>query len=147
MLTSVQRIPCRTGAFAALKYPSCTNALTGLPNRRAIVENLETIFSHAQKVGCHITLAYIDLDGFKAINDHYGHHCGDRFLQQAGKRLLAFKTEDGLVGRLGSDEFLAAVLCSSKSEQAQFVSSLREQLCGDYSLAEMPSTIREPVSA
>ena len=123
-------------ANAALIYHSYTDALTGLPNRRAIFENLETMFSHARKVGCHITLAYIDLDGFKAINDHYGHHWGDRFLQQVGQRLLAFKTEDGLVGRLGGDEFLAAVLCTSTHKPTQFVTSLREQLSGDYLLAE-----------
>lgn len=129
-------------ANAALIYHSYTDALTGLPNRRAIFENLETMLAHARKVNCHVTLAYIDLDDFKAINDLYGHHSGDRFLQQVGQRLLAFKTEDGLVGRLGGDEFLAAVLCTSKSDRTKFVSMLRQQLSGDYPLLE--TTIHYP---
>ncbi|MEO3988985.1 GGDEF domain-containing protein [Pseudocitrobacter cyperus] len=129
-------------ANAALLYHSYTDELTGLPNRRAVFEDLNTLFAHARKVDCRVTLAFIDLDYFKAINDLYGHHCGDQFLQQVGQRLFAFKHEDGLVGRLGGDEFLFAVLSTAVTAYPDFTAALHEQFSGDYPLTE--TTIHYP---
>lgn len=52
-----------------------------------------------------VSLIFIDLDGFKAINDRFGHPCGDSFLVQVGKRLTAVARREDIVGRLGGDEF------------------------------------------
>lgn len=123
-------------ANAALVFHSYTDALTGLPNRRAVFENLDEMFAHARLNQCHVALAYIDLDDFKAINDHFGHQCGDRFLQQVGQRLFALKDDSSLVGRLGGDEFLVATLSSGDPHHARFIATIREQLCGEYSLSE-----------
>jgi diguanylate cyclase (GGDEF) domain len=123
-------------ANAALIFHSYTDALTGLPNRRAIFETLGSMFAKARLTRTHILLAYIDLDGFKTINDRYGHQCGDRFLQQVGQRLSLFSNEGTLVGRLGGDEFLVAASLQSAQQQMAFTSALREQICGDYTLTD-----------
>lgn len=97
-------------ANAALISHSYTDALTGLPNRRAIFEDLTTLFSLARHLKRNAIIAFIDLDDFKLINDRYGHEIGDRFLIEVGKRLTEEKTQDDIIGRLGGDEFLVASL-------------------------------------
>ncbi|WP_368541364.1 sensor domain-containing diguanylate cyclase [Enterobacter soli] len=101
-------------ANAALIAHSYTDALTGLPNRRAIFENLTTLFSLARHLNRNAIIAFIDLDDFKLINDQYGHEAGDEFLIEVGKRLTHELSQDDIIGRLGGDEFLVA--CLSKGE-------------------------------
>ncbi|MCK7228132.1 sensor domain-containing diguanylate cyclase [Enterobacter asburiae] len=97
-------------ANAALIAHSYTDALTGLPNRRAIFEDLTTLFSLARHLKRNTVIAFIDLDDFKLINDRYGHEAGDQFLIEVGKRLTEEKRRDDIIGRLGGDEFLVASL-------------------------------------
>lgn len=97
-------------ANAALIAHSYTDALTGLPNRRAIFEDLTTLFSLARHLKRNAIIAFIDLDDFKLINDRYGHEAGDQFLIEVGKRLTEEKQQDDIIGRLGGDEFLVASL-------------------------------------
>jgi diguanylate cyclase len=100
-------------ANAALIAHSYTDALTGLPNRRAIFEDLTTLFSLARHLKRNAIIAFIDLDDFKLINDRYGHEAGDQFLIEVGKRLTEEKQQDDIIGRLGGDEFLVASLSTS----------------------------------
>jgi diguanylate cyclase len=81
------------------------DALTGLPNRRMFVERLDREFSPAAET----VVMYLDLDGFKAINDEYGHAAGDAVLVEVARRVRAAIRRDDLPVRLGGDEF--AVLC------------------------------------
>ena len=114
-------------ANAALITHSYTDALTGLPNRRAIFEKMETLFSLARHLQQKIIVAYIDLDDFKLINDRFG------------QRLRHVCSENDILGRLGGDEFLVAGL-SQKSEGDQHTrvqrvkDQLQQHLCGDYQL-------------
>jgi len=78
------------------------DALTGCLTRRALLDRLEALLAGTAPV----TALFIDLDGFKPINDRFGHAVGDRLLQHIGARLLAHVGPDGSVGRLGGDEFL-----------------------------------------
>lgn len=103
-------------ANAALIAHSYTDALTGLPNRRAIFEDLTTLFSLARHLKRNAIIAFIDLDDFKLINDRYGHEAGDQFLIEVGKRLTAEKQQDDIIGRLGGDEFLVASLSHVDNE-------------------------------
>lgn len=103
-------------ANAALIAHSYTDALTGLPNRRAIFDNLAALFSLARHLKRHAIIAYIDLDDFKLINDRYGHEAGDRFLIEVGRRLTGGQAEEEIVGRLGGDEFMVACLSKNDGE-------------------------------
>lgn len=80
------------------------DALTGLPNRRSFFTELDVALVGA-KNGYAFDLALIDLDGFKPVNDLYGHSIGDALLIEVGKRLRAVVGSRGVVARLGGDEF------------------------------------------
>jgi diguanylate cyclase (GGDEF)-like protein len=82
-----------------------TDQLTGLANRTAALEQLEDGLSHHRRADS-VTLVMIDLDGFKAVNDTYGHDSGDRVLADVGGRIRAALPDDLLVARLGGDEFV-----------------------------------------
>ncbi len=81
------------------------DALTGLPNRRALHEQLERTISAARRRSRRIALAYLDLDGFKPVNDLYGHDAGDALLVQVAERIGGELRAGDLVARLGGDEF------------------------------------------
>ena len=83
-----------------------TDLLTGLPNRRAMVAELERQLAQAERNGQTTLVGVIDLDDFKQINDCYGHQGGDEFLQAITLRLQSGLRGSDLIGRLGGDEFL-----------------------------------------
>jgi two-component system chemotaxis family response regulator WspR len=92
-------------AQAQLAVHASQDALTGLANRRSMDSHLEMCSKHETA----FSVFYIDLNGFKKINDTYGHRAGDDLLRQVGERLrLAFRSTD-IVGRWGGDEFVALV--------------------------------------
>ncbi|WNZ07087.1 EAL domain-containing protein [Streptomyces sp. 11x1] len=89
-----------------LRYEATHDALTGLPNRTLFFERLEKALAAAD--GQRFGLCYLDLDGFKAINDSLGHAAGDRLLVEVADRLQSCATAPGeMVARLGGDEFVA----------------------------------------
>ncbi|MGW0697863.1 putative bifunctional diguanylate cyclase/phosphodiesterase [Streptomyces sp. NPDC002867] len=89
-----------------LRYEATHDALTGLPNRTLFFERLEKAVSAGD--GARFGLCYLDLDGFKAINDSLGHATGDRLLVEVADRLQSCATAPGeMVARLGGDEFVA----------------------------------------
>ncbi len=80
--------------------------LTGLPNRRLLYEQGEAIFPLAQRQGRMAAVLFLDLDGFKAVNDTLGHEAGDQVLREVGQRLKASVRASDTVARLGGDEFV-----------------------------------------
>ncbi|MGW6217444.1 putative bifunctional diguanylate cyclase/phosphodiesterase [Streptomyces sp. NPDC055109] len=89
-----------------LRYEATHDALTGLPNRTLFFERLEKAL--AAREGQRFGLCYLDLDGFKTINDSLGHAAGDRLLVEVADRLQSCATASGeMVARLGGDEFVA----------------------------------------
>jgi diguanylate cyclase (GGDEF)-like protein/PAS domain S-box-containing protein len=90
------------------------DALTGLKNRQACDATIERFASEALAEGGEAAVLYIDLDGFKQVNDRHGHKAGDRVLVECARRLrAAVKRQSDLVGRLGGDEFVIALQHSS----------------------------------
>ncbi len=120
-------------AQAQLAVQASQDALTGLANRRSVDSNLE----QRAKGENPFSVIYIDLNGFKKINDTYGHQAGDDLLKQVGSRLrLAFRSTD-IVGRWGGDEFVALVdptLVDTPSHVARIAEALSHEFairCGD----------------
>lgn len=83
--------------------------LTGLLNRSVLMQNLDAVMGSRGQVSPH-TLLYLDLDGFKAVNDTFGHEVGDQVLQEAAKRIMSAVPETATAYRLGGDEFAVLVV-------------------------------------
>jgi diguanylate cyclase (GGDEF)-like protein len=114
------RMP-RTGlvlddANSELSRMAMMDTLTHLPNRRLFQQHLEVAIGRSQRVGTSLAVAFIDLDGFKPINDALGHHIGDEVLLAVAKRLNAAVRGCDIVARIGGDEFVA-LLEDIKSDQ------------------------------
>jgi diguanylate cyclase (GGDEF)-like protein len=88
------------------RHAALHDALTGLPNRVLFYDRLQVAISHARRENLSLAIMFVDLDGFKAINDSYGHATGDRVLQIIAKRLTSHTRDDDTVSRHGGDEFL-----------------------------------------
>ncbi len=86
--------------------PAARDALTAVPNRFLLQELGEGVVAAARRARSCVAVVCIDLDGFSAINESYGHRAGDRLLQEAALRLRGCVRESDVVGRLGSDEFV-----------------------------------------
>ncbi|MEZ5231328.1 MAG: EAL domain-containing protein [Acidimicrobiales bacterium] len=91
---------------AELSVQARHDALTGLPNRAALMEQLAVALAGARRLGHDVAILFIDLDGFKAVNDSLGHAAGDELLVRASERIRSVVRESDVVARLGGDEFV-----------------------------------------
>lgn len=83
--------------------------LTGMPNRLRFERRVHELFANARMTGSSVGLLFIDLDGFKPINDEYGHAAGDAVLTDVAKKLMGLIRPEDLAARLGGDEFVIAI--------------------------------------
>ena len=109
----------------ALKFMSLHDTLTGLPNRRLLMDRLTTSIAHAKRNKGMMALLNLDLDGFKQINDTLGHDAGDLLLNLVGARLTATVRQEDTVARLGGDEF---VIVLSEVSQRDDVEALVQKV-------------------
>ena len=93
-----------------LEHIAHFDALTGLPNRLLLADRLEQAICYAQRQGDLIAIVYLDLDGFKAVNDHYGHALGDILLITVAQRMRDVLREVDTLARIGGDEFVAILV-------------------------------------
>lgn len=108
-----------------LREASSTDGLTGLYNHRAFLERLEQEFHRAQRYGSELSVLMIDLDGFKAVNDTYGHIAGDEVLKRAAQLLKENVRAADFVARYGGDEFSIILPETSKREAYAVAEKLR----------------------
>jgi len=109
------------------------DGLTGLYNRRCMLELLESAVNDAEQKGRHVGLLFIDLNGFKAVNDEYGHDAGDKLLITVATRISARVRTDDLVCRYGGDEFVV-ILPSVQNPLAvsRVADAIRERISLPY---------------
>jgi diguanylate cyclase (GGDEF)-like protein/PAS domain S-box-containing protein len=103
---SNEDITARKAAEERIQFLAYYDALTGLPNRTLLLDRLGKALAGARRQNCKIALLFLDLDGFKIINDSLGHSVGDLLLQDVAERLKTWGREQDTVARLGGDEFL-----------------------------------------
>ncbi len=112
-------------AFAQLDALARTDALTSLPNRRAFTEVLAHELRRQQRTNRQLSLAYFDLDGFKGVNDRFGHAEGDRVLQAVASAARDAARQGDVVARLGGDEFAVLILEADAESAAGVVERIR----------------------
>ncbi len=93
-----------------LEHIAHFDALTDLPNRVLLADRLQQAMAHAQRRQKQLAVTYLDLDGFKAINDHHGHEAGDHVLVTLAHRMKQALREGDTLARLGGDEFVAVLI-------------------------------------
>lgn len=101
--------------------------LTGLPNRRLLADRMQQALAHAQRSQKQVALLFLDLDGFKPINDELGHEAGDVALCEVAGRLREVVRREDTLARVGGDEFV--ILLSSLNDNAKGVAELVANKC------------------
>lgn len=107
-----------------LRFQAWHDGLTGLPNRRSFHRGLDAALHRRQSSGSHVIVLMVDVDGFKHINDTYGHQVGDDLLLDLAQRLRGVLRDQDAVARIGGDEF--AVVIEGDAREPEAVSSLVE---------------------
>jgi diguanylate cyclase (GGDEF)-like protein len=113
-----------------LQQQASTDVLTGLANRRAFFNEGPRILERARRYRHDCALLMIDIDHFKAVNDRYGHHAGDRVLRAMADRLREVLRQADLVARLGGEEFAALLPETDASAALQAAERVREICAG-----------------
>ena len=103
-----------------LSFDATHDPLTGLPNRRALLERLESAVHGAREHGAHGAIAFLDLDRFKIVNDRFGHAVGDRLLREVSEVMGRSVRGADVLARIGGDEF-ALLLSDCRVEDARRV--------------------------
>ena len=109
------------------------DALTGLPNRTALIERTEEAIGRSRRSGLPFTVMFMDMDGFKSINDSLGHSAGDRLLKAVSLRLMEGVRDGDTVARLGGDEFVVLLEgIGSHQEVAPIAEGLLRQMREEF---------------
>jgi len=127
-----------------LRIMADTDELTGLANRRCFLERARTAFDVARRRAHPFGLCMIDLDNFKAINDRWGHACGDRVLRDVAEICLRVFREGDAIGRFGGEEFVAALPGADMVEARRIAERLRTAIAAlrlEGALAEVRVTV------
>jgi len=105
-----------------------TDALTGLLGRGSFITRLDSELARAARYGHAFTLAYVDLDNFKAVNDLEGHDAGDELLRRVADVLRSSTRQTDILGRLGGDEFAVVLPETTGGATGSVLENLRKQL-------------------
>lgn len=106
IMALVQDVSARVEAAQQLLHIATHDTLTGLANRRMLTERLSHALARAERTGEAVAVLFIDLDGFKSVNDKHGHGAGDEVLRDVATRLRRIARATDFVARLGGDEFV-----------------------------------------
>jgi diguanylate cyclase (GGDEF)-like protein len=122
-----------------LRHQALHDALTGLPNRALIMDRAEGMLARARRDGTTPAAMFIDLDGFKGVNDTFGHPVGDELLRAVATRIGGVLRDSDTIGRLGGDEFVVLVEGEPELVAHRILNALRRPF--DLGAANGPVTI------
>ena len=108
----------RRASFERIQHLAHFDALTNLPNRTLLNQHIEQALLTAKRNRNRMALLFLDLDGFKGVNDKLGHHAGDMLLREVSNRLKHSIRETDMVSRLGGDEFVVVMSAIHQAEDA-----------------------------
>ena len=111
-----------------------TDPLTGLPNRRLLVDRVSMSLVRARRDQSAMAVLYLDLDGFKEVNDRLGHGAGDALLKMVAGRLSAAVREEDTVARLGGDEFVIVLHLSGGADAGPVASKIIKAVSQPYDI-------------
>ncbi|NMT63871.1 diguanylate cyclase [Marinobacter orientalis] len=117
----IQDVTERALAEEKIWHNAHHDALTGLPNRRLFLDRLEQEVKHANRSSLPLALLFMDLDGFKEVNDSLGHEAGDRVLCDVAVRLAECVREDDTVARQGGDEFTVILSAATRRKDIEMI--------------------------
>jgi diguanylate cyclase (GGDEF)-like protein len=131
----------KTGELA---YRALHDPLTDLPNRALVLDRAEQTLARARRLDVAVTALFVDVDGFKQVNDRLGHLAGDEVLRQVGARLKTILRDNDTVGRLGGDEFVMLIDSTGTNASPELVAErildvLRQPI-------ELPEPARGPAT-
>ncbi|MCU7906163.1 MAG: diguanylate cyclase [Candidatus Thiodiazotropha sp. (ex Epidulcina cf. delphinae)] len=118
MFLDISHFKVRESQLESLAY---RDALTGLPNRLLVKDRLEQNLAMAKREQRNSAVFFMDLDGFKVVNDNYGHNVGDVLLQEVARRFKACIREEDTLGRLGGDEFVVCIRTIEGEDEIELI--------------------------
>lgn len=112
--------------------------LTGLPNRALLFDHLQHTFLEAVQHQLALSLLFVDLDGFKSVNDRFGHAVGDQLLVEVAKRMLSVVRDEDTIARLGGDEFTVLIKNPHSMDEAiGLAKRILEKILEPYQINDM----------
>ena len=128
MVVTVQDMSEVRHLHQQLEFQAVTDPLTGLLNRRGFHQAVESSLLRCERTGQSLVLLYLDLDGFKRVNDSLGHDAGDRVLRWVSEQLQSCLRSYDIVGRMGGDEFTALLELEFPEQAAKISEELIERV-------------------
>ncbi|MBR7889567.1 GGDEF domain-containing protein [Marinomonas sp. A79] len=136
----------RKNMEALLMHAACHDDLTDLPNRSLLLDRLKSSITLADIKQTVFSVLFIDIDGFKGINDSHGHAVGDALLKKIAKRLCGCVRKSDTVGRLGGDEFLVILNESTDVDHVTMVAEkIRHHLAKDFSMNDITVNVASSI--
>jgi len=144
LIQAVDKINTTTIKAEVLEKFAYTDGLTGLYNRRHLMEQAQITLDKAQQSGTHCFAMIMDLDFFKKVNDTYGHLAGDEVLKNTAMIIKNILRPDDLLGRYGGEEFVVIIPETSKENMLGLAERIRESIANTpcvYNCIKIPCTI------
>jgi len=126
----------RRGLYEQLSYRAQYDSLTSLLNRASLYESLDAQIARSARENTSMAVVYLDLDGFKEINDRHGHGTGDEVLQNVSRRILQIVRRTDIAARIGGDEFVVVLPGVGDRREARRVGALIVDAIGENGLID-----------